>query len=281
MTGEFRAAALIGLLFVGGAPVAGSESPRSKPTAGELVARVVEARKGLGLTGRARLVRFDSRTGKSDIKRLIVKIRQDSSSTKMLYQVVGPRGAARQALVLDLPAGKRPTGFLVDGDSVVPLTPKAFEQPFLGSDLTIGDLTDDFLSWPVHVLVGEEELLGRRCSIVESSRSARAGSPAAKVRSWISRDLALPLRVERLSAEGRLVRRLSVERVRRLDANHWTAASVTVGSADAETRTTLQGTSGDGHATISDSEFAIETIQRALKGSPRSATDEADPVRSP
>lgn len=255
--------------FCLGAALVASSDETVVPTlsAQDLIARVLDARKIHGLSGRVRLLRFDSRTGSTDVQRLVMKLRREGEATRILYRVVAPRKASGRALVLDLVARERATGLLFEGpDRVVALSGSGLEIPFFGSDLKVSDLTDEFLSWPYQKAVGEERLLRRLCTIVESRRDE--GAATATVKSWLSPALALPLRVERFDPEGRLLRRLTVDRVAHLGEKRWIAASVTVVPAGGATRTTLEGTHGGGEAEIPAAEVDVETIRRSLRAPP-------------
>jgi hypothetical protein len=234
-------------------------------TADSLVARVLEARQVLGVRGTAVLVREDLAHGTSLSRRLTITSATRGRVTTVLYQARATAAATAAAMVITLAPGQAATGYYFNGpDTVLALTPALLEQPFLDSDLVIGDLTDDFLAWPSQRQIGSEKVLGRDCVIVESRPAANHRSTIVRVRSWIARSMALPLKVEKYDAEGTLRRRFVVERVAKLDAQHWGAAVLTVLDAGARMRTKLKMLRADRHAEVLAREFEVETIRRSL-----------------
>lgn len=235
-------------------------------TARQLMTRVQEARKIQGIRGRLRLIRVNARTGERVVKQLIFKMRQSGSVTTTLYQLVAARNTAGQALLLEVLAGKPPTGYFLDGSNqVIRLSPAMLEQPFFGSDIPVGDLTDDFLWWPTHRIVREEEMLRRTCAVIESRPPAAWTGTTARCLSWISRDLALPLKVERYDATGRMLRRLAAEKVANPEGRGWIITQLTVVPAGQDTRTTLAGTRGHSDVVVPAAEFDLDLIRRSLR----------------
>jgi negative regulator of sigma E activity len=238
--------------------------------ADSLVARVQEARQVKGVRGTAVLIHEDLASGMSTSRRLAIISATREGTTTVLYQARATAKMTAAAVLITLSSGQPASGYVFSGpDAVLPLTPALLEQPFLATDLKIGDLTDDFLAWPSQRQVGSERLLGRDCAIIESRPQTVARPAIVLVRSWIARALALPLKVEKYGADGALRRRFIVERLARLDKEHWSAAVLTVYGANARTRTKLKMVKGDRHAEVPPQEFAIETIRRSLR--PRGA----------
>lgn len=244
--------------------------------ADSLVARVLEARQVRGARGTALLIREDLAHGTLRSRRLTITSATRDRVTKVLYQARATAAAPAAAILITLAPGRAASGYIFNGpDTVLPLTPALFEQPFLATDLKIGDLTDDFLAWPSHRQIGSEKVLGRDCLIVESSPAANTRSTIARVRSWIARSIALPLKVEKYDADGTLRRRFIVERAAKLDDQHWGPAVVTVFDTGTRMRTKLKMLRGDRHAEILPQEFEVETIRQSLR--PRDAAK--TPVR--
>jgi hypothetical protein len=200
-----------------------------------------------------------------------VKARLSGQTTTTLFQVTGPASVPRQALLIELSPGQRARGFLIEApDRVTPLDPIVAERPFLGSDLAIGDLTDEFLWWPSPRSAGRERVLGRLCAIIET-RPPDTSLGVASVRCWLSLDLGLPVQIEKYDREGRLLRRLIVDRFVRFDDRHWAIASVTVTAEGGQTRTKLEGLRGNRQAEVPASDFLLDTIRRSLQGGRTSA----------
>ncbi len=231
-----------------------------------LIARVLEARQIRGVRGTAQLIREDLEHGTSKSRRLAITSATRERTTMVLYQARATTATPGSAVFITLAPGRTAGGYIFNGpETVLPLTPALFEQPFFATDLTIGDLTDDFLAWPSHRQIGSERLRGRDCIIVESLPSPRTRSTIARVRSWIAPSIALPLKIEKYDDAGSLRRRFIVERVARLDDQHWGAAVLTVLGADSRTRTKLKMLRGDRHAEVLPQEFSVETILHSMQ----------------
>lgn len=260
---------LLLLLFVSAALSASAAWAGSQAaTAEQLIQRVLDARRFQGLRGSARLIRIDSRTEAREIRRLTVKMRQSGSLTTILYQAGKTKDAAAQALVLNLLPGRSPAGFLLKSTGqMTPLSDALMEEPFFGSDIRIGDLADDFLFWPSQRLMGEEVVLRRRCRILESLPSDESRTATARVRSWVSPETGLILKVEKYDSQGRLLRSLKVERITRLEGKGWVVSRLSVVPAGGSFSTMLEGTRYDSGKEVPAREFELERILPSLKSS--------------
>jgi hypothetical protein len=219
--------------------------------------------------GHARLVRFDARANKKEIKRLVVKARREGNTTRILYQVVSPVAAAGQAVLIEIGDKGPVEGLLVEGpEAITSLTPRNLKRPFFGSDLRIEDLTDEFLHWPVQEIIGSESMLGCLCRIIESRPQAGAEAVYLAVRSWVCPRMALPLRVQYLGRDPKLTRTLRVERAAKADRRHWAAQSLAITLPDKSSRTLFEGTSMDQEAIVPAAEFDIRAIRAAFRQSP-------------
>ncbi|MBN2398979.1 MAG: outer membrane lipoprotein-sorting protein [Candidatus Aminicenantes bacterium] len=237
-----------------------------------LIARVLEARQIRGARGIAQLIREDLEHGTSRSRRLVITSATRERTTMVLYLARATAATSGSAVLITLAPGRTAGGYIFNGpETVLPLTPALFEQPFFTTDLTIGDLTDDFLAWPSQRQIGSERVRGRDCVIIESLPSPRTQSPIARVRSWIAPAIALPLKIEKYDAAGALQRRFIVKRVSRLDDQSWCAAVLAVTGVGGRTRTTLKMLRGDRHAEVKMSEFEIESIRRFLLSGPAAA----------
>jgi len=239
----------------------------------------MEARQVHDARGTAQLIREDLVQDTASLRVLSIITATRDRVTSVLYRARATTTAPAAAILITLAPGRPATGFVSNGSGAMePLTPERLEQPFLATDLLIGDLTDDFLAWPSQQWVGNEKLLGHDCAIVESRPATNARTASARVRSWIARSMALPLKVEKYDAAGALQRRFIVERVSRLDDRHWGAAVLTVTGAGERTRTTLKMRRGDRHAEVKVREFEVATIRQFLVSKPAATAPKA---RSP
>ncbi len=239
------------------------------PSAQELIAKVVEARRTTGYRVRARLERSTAGSEHREVTQLLIKGRRDGGVSKVLYQVLWPKRSQGETLVIEKTAGRETRCWVfTPPDSVTVLTPAHLADPFFGSDLTIEDVAEEFWEWSTQEIVREETLGQDRCAVLESRPAAGTATSYALVRTWIAPDIALPLRIEKFGHDGRLIKRLTAERIMRPDRNHWTAGTVNVEPADGRTSTTLEGTRADRDIKIPDEEFTVEGIRAALRPKP-------------
>jgi hypothetical protein len=109
------------------------------------------------------------------------------------------------------------------GDSLAPAkTPDLF-QPIQGSDMSWMDLALSFLWWKGGRVTGSEEILGRKCYVLEVPAPAPQGAkPAtalqyASVRLWIDKELHMLLQAEGLDAQQQVLRRLWIKGFKKMN----------------------------------------------------------------
>lgn len=238
-------------------------------TAEQLVAKVVDARKTSGFRIRAKLIRTTPGSEIRDARQLLIKGRRDGEATKVLYQILWPTSVMGQTLVIEQSAQHKTTGFLFEPpDKVTPLTPQLMAQPFFGSDLAIEDLAEDFWHWPQQKLVGDETVGGHPCKIIEARPPTGVPSGVALVKTWIAPEIALPLRVEKFDHNGRLLKRITADKIIKQSGNRWTATTLIVEPAGSPSRTVLEGSRSDRDLDIPAEDFTLEKIKAGIRPSP-------------
>ena len=236
-------------------------APAENFNARELVAKVVEANRTSGFRIRAKLVVTTANPEHRDVKQLLIKSRTEGKTTTMLYQVLWPAESKGQALLIERKGGSV-SGFLFEPPGTVKrLSATLLAQPFFGSDLAIEDLAEDFWDWPSQKIVGEETIDKRLCTIVESRPSADAASSYSVVKTWIAPDLALPLRVDKYGKNRRLIRRITADRIVKVN-DRWTAANIIVDPDGGNSRTVLEGSKSERDLDLPAAEFTLEAIKR-------------------
>ena len=252
------------------------------PAAGDLVAKVEAARRTSGYRVRARLVRTTAGSDQRDVTQLLIEGRRSGDDRKALYQVLWPKPLLGRTLVIEQPAGQAVRVWtFTPPDQVATLTPADATQPFLGSDLTIEDLAEDFWHWPTQEIVGEETVGQHRCQIIESRPSAETATSYSRVRTWIAPDIALPLRVEKFGPDGRLIKRITAERIMKRKDKSWAAANLIIEPADGRTRTVLEGSRATLDLEIPEADFTVEKIKASLQPKSRGATSPRDASTAP
>ena len=132
------------------------------------------------------------------------------------------------------------------------------KDPLLGSDLAYEDVVENFFAWDQQALGGTEEVDRVSCQILESKPGKGDKSIYGSVRSWIDLRRMVPLRVEKYSSSGQLVRRIDTTRVVS-DAGHQIPANLTV-RARAGSSTDLDGSRIKHDVAYTDRDFSTEGL---------------------
>ena len=236
-------------------------APAENSDAHQLVAKVIEANRTSGFRVRAKLVVTTANPEHREVKQLLIKSRTEGKTTTTLYQILWPAESKGQSLLIER-RGDSVSGFLFEPPGTVKkLSATLLAQPFFGSDLAIEDLVEDFWDWPSQKIVGEETIDKRLCTIVESRPPADAASSYLVVKTWIAPELALPLRVEKFGKNRRLVRRITADRIMKVN-NRWTAANIIVDPDGGNSRTVLEGSKSERDLDLPAAEFTLEAIKR-------------------
>jgi hypothetical protein len=238
-------------------------APAESSAARELMAKVIEANRTTGFRVRAKLVVTAANPEHRDVKQLLIKGRTEGKTTTTLYQILWPAEAKGQSLLIEK-KGDSVNGFLFEPPGTVrKLSPALLAQPFFGSDLAIEDLAEDFWDWPSQKIVGEETIDKRPCTIVESRPPGEIASSYLLVKTWIVPELALPLRVEKYGKNRRLVRRITADRIMKVN-DRWRAADIIVDPDGGKSRTVLEGSKSERDLNLPAADFTLEAIKRSL-----------------
>ncbi|MBI5393893.1 MAG: outer membrane lipoprotein-sorting protein [Verrucomicrobia bacterium] len=231
-------------------------------TAGQLISKVVDSRKTTGFRIRAKLILTKPGSGKRDTRQLLIKSRRDGDATKILYQALWPNEFKGRALLVEKSGDGRTTGFLFEPpDKVTPLTPELMTRQFLDSDLAIEDLTEDFWRWPSQKIIGDETVDMKPCKIVESRPPDGLVTSYSLIKSWISPEMSLPMRLHKFGKDGKLVKRFNVEKLIKQENNRWAPATLVIEPADDSHRTMLDGSKSERDIEIPAEDFTLEKIK--------------------
>ena len=256
------AAAVIGLALPFSIRAAESASPMS---AGEMASRLSAIRQDGASFVR---LRMEINGAKKETLQIQIKQRRTKGASEVVYQVLWPKERKGESVLL------RKTGDRAASGSVFtpPNTLRAIgdlKEPLLGSDLSYEDIVEDFFSWNRQALAGTETVDGVNCQILESKPGKGEHSIYGSVRSWIDTRRLVPLRVEKYSGSGQLLRRIDTTRVVS-DAGHHIPANLTVRGARQGSSTELDGSRIKHDVNYTDRDFTAEGIREVAtpRGSP-------------
>ncbi len=227
----------------------------------EFVRRVLETQNTVGAVIRGKLSVEDPTSELAVAVQIRIRLRRDANVTRLLYQVLWPATRKGEALYLERSARGAITGFIfAPPDKTSPVNAASMARPYLESDLTVEDLAEDFLQWPAQKISGEETIGTDVCKILDSRPPAGAQSTYSLVRTWISAERLVPLRIEKFR-DGRPAKRFTVQKTTRHDGT-WVPVVTSVQSAGQSRETILELSRGERDVEIPLEEFALDRIRQ-------------------
>ena len=100
------------------------------------------------------------------------------------------------------------------------------------------------------------------CQILESKPGNSSVSIYAKVRSWIDPRRFVPMRIEKYSSSGELVRRIDITRVARDEKHNPIPGSLTVHGPRKNSVTEFNGARIDQNVSFTDADFTPEGVSK-------------------
>lgn len=202
---------------------------------------------------------------------LQIKQRRTSAGTDIVYQILWPKERAGESVLLRKSPGEAASGSLfVPPNTLRDISTAQMKDPLFGSDLCYADVIDNFFAWDQHAIVGSENVDRTTCQILESRPGRGERSPYAVVRSWIDVRRLVPLRIEKYSSAGKLMRRIETTRVVSDDGRHL-PANLTVTSPARGSTTEIDGSRLRRGVVYSDRDFSPEGLKELT--TPRAGAD--------
>lgn len=231
-----------------------AEQPVS-PTmsAAELADRMETSRQGSALI-RTKL-EVQASGGPKRVLQLQIKERRTKTATDLVYQVLWPNEHKGEAVILHQAQGATTGSIIVPQQPVRALKSSQMSEGLFDSDLSYQDALENFFAWKKQTLVGAEVINRVNCQILESKPDNSSLSIYARVRSWIDPRRFVPLRIEKYSSSGELVRRIDVTRVARDEKHNPIPASLTVHGPQKNSVTQFNGARIDQDVNFTDADF--------------------------
>ncbi len=193
---------------------------------------------------------------------LQIKSRATAAGADLLYQVQYPKEQKGRAVLLRQASGRFTSGAtFVPPDAVRPIKAGQLSEPLFGSDLSLGDVIENFFAWNQQTLAGTEAVGRTNCQILES-KPGKTSSSYGMVRTWVDVRRLVPMRVEKYSQSGKLVRRIDTTRVVTDDQDRHIAANLTITQAATGSVTQLIGSSIKHNVRFTDADFSQEGMQQ-------------------
>jgi hypothetical protein len=193
--------------------------------------------------------RMEIKGATKETLQLQIKQRRTKSSTDILYQVLFPKDRKGESVLLRK-TGDRPASGLIFTPPATVRPVESMKSPLLGSDLTCEDIVENFFAWD-----------GVNCTILESKPGKGERSSYGSVRTWVDTRRTVPLRVEKYSSSGQLLRRIDTTRVVP-DAGNHIPANLVVHGALPNLTTELEGSRIRHDVTFTDADFSEEGLKQ-------------------
>jgi hypothetical protein len=230
-------------------------------SAQELAARMDEVRQGSALI-RAKL-EVRSADGGKRVLQLQIKERRAKSATDILYTVLWPNEHKGEVVILRQRGGEGLSGsIIIPQQPVRPIKTSQRDKGLFDSDLSYQDAVENFFAWKKQAIIGTEAINGVNCQILESKPDSSSASIYAKVRSWIDPRRFVPMRIEKYSSSGELVRRIDITRIARDEKHHPIPASLVVHGPRKNTVTEFDGARIDQDVNFTDADFIAPGISQ-------------------
>jgi hypothetical protein len=247
-----------GALLVGTLPAA---EPEATVSARDLANQMSTARQGNAVI-RARL-EVRPTDGSKQVFQLQIKERRTPASTDLVYLVQWPKERKGEAVILHQESGGASRGTVVV-PSAPPRTLETSQMDggLFGSDLSYQDAIEDFFAWKEQAIVGSEVVNGAQCQILESKPGKSGISIYSKVRSWVDSKRLVPMRIEKYSASGNVVRRIDTTYVGRDQHDRFIPAKLTVRSPSKNSITEFDGARIEQGMQFTDRDFTPEAVSK-------------------
>jgi hypothetical protein len=193
--------------------------------------------------------------GAKRVLQLQIRQRRTKTTTDLIYRVLWPDEHKGEAVILHQAQGTVKGSIIVPQQPVRAIKASEMNEGLFDSDLSYQDAVENFFAWKKQAVVGSETINGVNCQILESKPDSSSVSFYAKVRSWIDPQRFVPMRIEKYSSSGELVRRIDVTRVARDEKHHPIPASLTVHGPRKNSVTEFNGARIDQDVQFTDADF--------------------------
>ena len=240
---------------------------QGKPSASEICAKlnaVVED--GSALT-RMRMNVGPSASTRRTVLQIQVKARRSNSKTDVVYQLLWPTNRRGEAFVVSKSDGKSAGGSTIVDGKTASLGSSDLLKPFFGTDLAYVDVVENFFRWKSQAITGEEKIGRTNCLVLESKPGSGDSTPYGKVKSWIDPEKLVPMRVEKYSKSGQLVRRIDTDRVTKDDKGRHIPMNLSIRQPGSKNVTEIEGAKIRHDVKFSDNEFTADGLSNFKTGS--------------
>ncbi|MTI60956.1 MAG: outer membrane lipoprotein-sorting protein [Firmicutes bacterium] len=153
--------------------------------------------------------------------------------------------------------------FFPDAEDIVKISGHMLNQGMMGSDFSYQDMmeSDKLTDLYNFELIGEEELNGRQCYVLEGIAKENKEVSYYRRRSWIDKERFIGLKEELYAQSGRLLKVMNVNRVEQIDDRWYPIESVMENKLRKNTSTDFIIKSIEFNPEIPAGTFSLENMQ--------------------
>ncbi|NQT92961.1 MAG: outer membrane lipoprotein-sorting protein [Lentisphaerae bacterium] len=159
------------------------------------------------------------------------------------YTILDALGRELERLTVIRPVSGTPRFEYEQGFPLAPTAAPDLSTAIRETDITWTDLTFQFLWWSGAEKVGEDQVLGQPCLVVEvpapADESVASSARYSRVRLWVHRTLHVVMRAEGYGEDGKILRRLWVKSLKKVD-DRWMIKDMEVAGYPPVHRTRLR-----------------------------------------
>jgi len=133
-------------------------------------------------------------------------------------------------------------------------------RSFVNSDFTYEDMERRPVDDAEHRLAGEETIANLPCWILESRPLEKAESQYGLLRTWVAKDLDVPLRTHYFDKKGRHFKTYEVRGLKQIEGL-WTEMDVLMHNLEDDHRTILKTISIDYNTGLEDTAFTVRALE--------------------
>jgi hypothetical protein len=236
-------------------------APESKISAHDLAAKLDPQRDSGTSYVRFRMQVPTPGGGKPATLQVQSEERHAAGAADMLYQVLWPAERKGEGVLLH-----REKDGAVSGTTYAPqgklrtIDSSRLGESLFGSDLSAADLIENFFAWEQQAVTGTEAVGGVSCTILESKPGAGDHSIYSRVRTWVDPRRMVAMRIEKLDANGRVVREIDTTRVTR-DSGRNIPADLAIRRPGQASSTVVDGVAIRHDVPLTDNDFTTEAMK--------------------
>lgn len=200
--------------------------------------------------------------GTRRVLQLQIKQRRSKTSTDLVYKVLWPNERKGEAVILHQTQSGSKGSIIVPQQPVRTISSSQMGDGLFDSDLSYQDAVENFFAWKKQAVVGAEMVNNVNCQILESKPDPPSVSIYARVRSWIDPRRFVPMRIEKYSSSGELVRRIDITRVARDEKDNQIPGNLTVHGPRKNSVTEFTGARIEQGVSFTDADFTPEGVAK-------------------